>query len=286
MNRLDRTTRIHILTCILEGCSIRATVRMTGVSKKAVMRLMVEAGNVAAEFQSRLFRNLNCRRVQVDELWGFIYCKQKNVTSEITNKNAAAGDVWLWTALDQDSKLVPCWLLGGRDARAANQFVNDLASRLRNRIQLTSDGHRVYLDAVENAFGSDIDYAMLVKMYGTDTREDETRYSPAQCIGCRETPIIGRPDPSYISTSHVERHNWTVRTNMRRYTRLSNGFSRKFANHAAAVALNYFNYNLVRIHTKLRVTPGMAAGVVDRVYDVSDLVDLLENEEQAAMMAA
>lgn len=259
---------------------------MTGVSKKAVMRLMVEAGNAAATYQSHLFRNLNCRRIQVDELWGFIYCKQKNVTSEIANKNAAAGDVWLWTALDPESKLVPSWMLGQRDAVSARLFIHDLASRLRNRIQLTSDGHRVYLDAVESAFGSDVDYAMLVKMYGTDPREDETRYSPAQCIGCREAIIIGHPNLEHISTSHVERHNWTVRTNMRRYTRLSNGFSRKLDNHAAAVALNYFNYNLIRIHSKLRETPAMKAGVVDRLYDVSDLVAILESEEQQEFLAA
>jgi len=253
---------------------------MTGVSKKAVMRLMVEAGTVAWKFQDALFRNLNCRRIQVDELWGFIYCKQKTVTDEIANKNAAAGDIWLWTAIDADSKLVPCWALGGRNAYVANTFIHDLASRLKNRIQLTSDGHKTYLDAVEGAFGSDVDYAMLVKMYGADQRENETRYSPAECIGCREAIISGNPDPKHISTSYAERQNWTVRTNMRRYTRLSNGFSRTFANHAAAVALNYFNYNLIRIHGKLRTTPAMAAGATDRLYDVSDIVALLEVEEQ------
>lgn len=171
MNRLDRDTRIQVLTCILEGCSIRATVRMTGVAKKTVMRLLVEAGTAAANVQSELFRDLLCRRIQVDELWGFIYCKQKNVTNEIANKNEAAGDVWLWTALDPDSKLVPCWLLGGRDAQTAHYFVNDLASRLKNRIQLTSDGHRVYLDAVENAFGCNVDYAMLVRCTATMMRQ-------------------------------------------------------------------------------------------------------------------
>lgn len=286
MNRLDRESRIRALTCILEGCSIRATVRMTGVSKKAVMRLMVEAGNVAGKFQDQIFRKLNSRRIQVDELWGFIYCKQKNVTPEIANKYAAAGDVWLWTAIDADSKLVPCWMLGSRDAATGNFFIHDLASRLKNRIQLTSDGHRVYLDAVEGAFGSDVDYAMLVKMYGADRKEDETRYSPAQCIGCREIVITGRPDPKHISTSYAERQNWTARTFMRRYTRLSNGFSRKFENHAAAVSLNYFNYNLIRIHSKFGVTPAMEAGAVDRLYDVSDLVALLEAEEQAVEQVA
>jgi IS1 family transposase len=286
MNKLDSATRTQVLSCILEGCSIRATVRMTGVAKKTVMRLLVETGSVAAKFQDQLFRNLNSRRIQVDELWGFIYCKQKNVTPDIANKTAAAGDVWLWTAIDADSKLVPCWMLGGRDAGSAHVFVGDLASRMANRIQLTSDGHRVYLDAVEGAFGCDVDYAMLVKMYGADRAESEARYSPAQCMGCRSIPIIGQPEPKHISTSYAERHNWTVRTNMRRYTRLSNGFSRKFENHAAAVALNFFNYNLIRIHSKFGVTPAMEAGIVDRLYDVSDLVALLEDEEQRGEMVA
>jgi len=177
-------------------------------------------------------------------------------------------------------------MLGGRDAITANLFVHDLAWRLKNRIQLTSDGHRVYLDAVESAFGCEVDYAMLVKIYGNDSREDETRYSPAQCIRCREMVVIGRPDPGHISTSYAERHNWTVRTNMLRYTRLSNGFSRKFDNHAAAVALNYCNYNLIRIHGKFGVTPAMEAGITDRLYDVSDLVALLEVEELEAERAA
>jgi IS1 family transposase len=237
MNRLDRELRIKVLNCILEGCSIRATVRMTGVSKKAVMRLMVEAGNVAAKFQDETFRKLNSRRVQVDELWGFIYCKEKTATTEIANKHAGAGNVWLWVAIDADSKLVPCWMLGARDAVTANFFIHDLASRLKNRVQLTSDGHRVYLDAVEGAFGSEVDYAMLVKMFGGDNREDEARYSPAKCMGCREIVVSGSPDPEHISTSYAERQNWTTRTFMRRYTRLSNGFSRKFENHAAAVAI-------------------------------------------------
>jgi IS1 family transposase len=286
MNRLDRTTRTTVLACVLEGCSIRATVRMTGISKKAVMRLIVEAGNVAAKFQDALFRNLSCRRVQVDELWGFIYCKQKNVTATIASKNAAAGDVWLWAAIDADSKLVPCWALGSRDAYTANVFIQDLASRLKHRIQLTSDGHKAHLDAVEGAFGCDVDYAMLVKLYGADPKEDERRYSPPTCLGCKTQVISGNPDPEHISTSYAERHSWSMRTSMRRYTRLSNGFSRKFANHAAAVALNYFAYNLIRIHRTLRITPAMAAGVTNRLFDVSDLVAILEAEERETDRAA
>jgi len=250
------------------------------------MRLMVEAGNVAAKFQDAMFLNLNCRRIQVDELWGFIYCKQKNVTAQIANEHAAAGDVWLWTAIDADSKLVPCWKLGGRDAFSAHEFISDLASRLKHRIQLTSDGHKAYLDAVEGAFGCDVDYAMLVKLYGADPNEDERRYSPAKCIGCNAEIISGNPNPTHISTSFAERQNWTVRTNMRRYTRLSNGFSRKFENHEAAVALNYFAYNFVRIHRSLRMTPAMASGATNRLWEVSDLVTLLEAEERESYRAA
>ena len=239
----------------------------------------MEIGEVCADYQDRALRNLSCRRVQLDELWGFSYCKAKNVTAEIAEKVPAAGDVWLWVAIDAETKLVPCWRLGDRNAGTADDFVRDLAARLSNRIQLTSDGHRVYLDAVESAFGSEVDYAMLVKLYGND-RESETRYSPAECTGCRGIPVIGKPDAKHISTSFVERQNWSVRTAMRRYTRLSNGFSRKIENHAAAIALNYFAYNFIKIHRTLRVTPAMAAGVTDRLWDASDLVGLLEAEER------
>ena len=282
MNRLTPAARAAVLNCLIEGCSIRSTVRMTGVSKKAVSRLLVEAGAMAAEYQDRVMRNLTCRRIQVDELWTFNYCKQRNVTSEIAAKVPGAGSIWLWVAIDADTKLVPCVMLGSRNANDANAFISDLASRLRYRVQMTSDGHRPYLDAVEQAFGAQVDYAMLVKLYGQDP-EAERRYSPAQCIGAIPTVINGTPDPDHISTSFVERQNWTVRTTMRRYTRLSNGFSRKIENHMAAVALNYFAYNFIKIHRTLRVTPAMAAGVTTRLFDVSDLVALLiESESKKA----
>ena len=204
------------------------------------------------------------------------------MTEKIAARIPGAGDVWLWVAIDADTKLVPCAMLGGRDAGAAHEFISDLASRLRNRVQLTSDGHRPYLEAVESAFGTDIDYSMLVKLYGADP-EGERRHSPAQCIGAIPTVITGRPDPEHISTSYVERQNWTVRTTMRRYTRLSNGFSRKIENHMAAVAINYFAYNFIKIHTTLRVSPAMAAGVTPRLLGVADLVDLLiESESKKA----
>jgi IS1 family transposase len=284
MNKLTHEKRVQLVNCLIEGCSIRATVRMTGVAKKTVMRFVAEIGEVCAEYQDRVLRNLSCRRVQLDELWGFNYCKDKNVTPEIAAKVPAAGDVWLWVAIDAETKLVPCWRLGDRNAGTAYDFVRDLASRLGNRIQLTSDGHRAYLEAVESAIGSEVDYAMLVKLYGND-RESETRYSPAECIGCRAIPISGNPKAVHISTSFVERQNWSVRTAMRRYTRLSNGFSRKIENHTAAIALNYFAYNFIKIHRSLRATPAMAAGVTDRLWDAGDLVSLLESEERAERAA-
>jgi IS1 family transposase len=284
MNKLTHEQRTQVVNCLVEGCSIRATVRMTGVAKKTVMRFLCEIGEVCEEYQDRVLQNLPCRRVQLDELWGFNYCKQKNVTTEIQDRIPGAGDVWLWVAIDAETKLVPCWRLGDRNAGTAFGFVHDLAQRLRNRIQLTSDGHRVYLDAVESAFGSEVDYAMLVKIYGSDAPND-TKYSPPECIGCKEIRIIGSPNPKHISTSYVERQNWSVRTSMRRYTRLSNGFSRKIQNHAAAVALYYFAYNFIKIHRTLRVTPAMAAGVTDHLWDAGELVSLLEAEEVAKRAA-
>ena len=279
MNKLTHEQRVQAVNCLIEGCSIRATVRMTGIAKKTVMRLLREVGEVCESYQDRMLRNLRCRRIQVDELWGFNYCKAKNVTPEIAEKVLNAGDVWLWVAIDPESKLVPCWTLGDRGAQTAFSFIHDLKDRLANRVQLTSDGHRVYLTAVESAFGSDVDYAMLVKIFGRE-QELDTRYSPPECIGTQLAVITGIPNPKHISTSMVERQNWSVRTAMRRYTRLSNGFSRKIENHAAAVALNYFAYNFIKIHRTLRMSPAMAAGVTDHLWSISDLVDLWESEEQ------
>lgn len=286
MNRLDSKTRTAVISALVEGCSIRSTVRMAGVSKKTVMRLLVEAGAMASKFQDQMFRNLTCKRIQVDEMWAFIGAKQKNVTPEIAAKNPNAGDIWLWVAIDADTKIVPCWMLGGRDANTGAQFLYDLRKRLTSRVQLTSDGHRAYLEAVDYAWsGMDIDYAMLIKLYGAD-RSTETRYSPAECIGCKSKAIIGNPDPAHISTSFAERQNLNVRMNIRRYTRLTNAFSRKIENHAAAVALYYFSYNFVKIHRTLRVTPAMAANVTNRLWEVSDLVAMLEADERGLERAA
>ena len=278
MNRLTAAARTQVIACLLEGCSIRSTVRVTGISKKAVMRLLCEAGTACAEYQNRVLRNLSPKRLQLDELWSWIYCKKGNVTPKIATKNPHAGDIWLWTGLDADSKLIVSWRLGPRDLATAYDFTHDLAERVSQRVQITTDGLKVYLEAVESAFWEDVDYAVLQKVYGSD-QEAERRYSPAKIVSTSLEVIKGTPDPKHISTSYVERVNWSTRTSMRRYTRLSNGFSRKLENHEAAVALNYFAYNFIRIHRTLRVTPAMAAKVTDRLFDVADIVRLLEEAE-------
>jgi IS1 family transposase len=285
MNRLNAETRAQVISCLIEGCSIRSTVRMSGVAKKTVMRLLVEIGDVCADYQSKVFRNLKCRRLQLDEMWAWIYCKEKHRTEKIAKAHPDAGDIWLWVAIDADTKLVPCWTLGSRDFRTAKKFVADLASRLSNRVQITSDGHRPYVEAIDNAFGDDVDYSILQKIYGSPL-ENETRYSPAQCIGVDIRHVTGNPDPDHTSTSFIERQNWTVRTKMRRYTRLSNGFSRKLRNHAAATALNYFAYNFIQIHRTIRMSPAMAACVTHKLWNVHDLVALWESYEAAEPMAA
>jgi IS1 family transposase len=226
-----------------------------------------------------VFRNLACKRIQVDEIWAFVYAKQKNVATA-KRQDLAYGDVWTWTAIDADTKLIPSWFVDGRDSDAAIIFMDDLASRLANRIQLTSDGHKAYLEAVEGAFGSDIDYAMLVKLYG-ESPEAEKRYSPAVCIGARKTLIEGEPDPKHVSTSFAERSNLNVRMHTRRFTRLTNAFSKKVENHAHSVALFAMYYNFVRIHKTLRTTPAMAAGVSKRLWEISDIVNVLEAWEAA-----
>ena len=287
MNKLSHSQRVQVINCLIEGCSIRSTVRMTGVAKKTVMRLVLEIGDVCARYQDRVLRNLPCRRVQVDELWAFLYCKAKTVTPTIASKNPKAGDVWLWVAMDADTKLVASWMLGDRTINTASVFIEDLAGRLANRIQLTTDGHKAYLEAVEGAFGCEIDFAQLIKLYNEpSTKGNEKRYSPGECCGTRKLEIAGNPDPNHVSTSYVERQNLSARMMMRRYTRLTNAFSKKFEHHAAAVALNYFAYNFIRIHRSLRVSPAMAAGVTDRLWEVSDLVTLWESEERREQRAA
>lgn len=275
MNKLDREARSRILHLLCEGNSIRAVTRLTGASKKAVSKLMVDAGQAADWYQDRVFVNLTCKRIQVDEIWAFVYAKQKNVPLA-KKAPPQAGDAWTWTAIDADTKLIPSWHVGGRDSDAAIIFMDDLASRLANRVQLTSDGHRAYLEAVEGAFGSDIDYAMLVKLYGPSSELAKGRYSPAECIGARKVTIEGDPEPKHISTSYAERSNLNIRMHTRRFTRLTNAFSKKVENHKYAVALFALYYNFVRIHKTLKVTPAMAAKVTDRLWEIGDMVDVLE----------
>jgi IS1 family transposase len=267
----------------VDGNSIRATVRITGVAKNTVTKLLVQAGAICSEYQDRVLRNLSCRRIQYDAIWSFVGAKDKNVPAE-KKEQFGIGSAWTWTAIDADTKLVPCWMVGPRDGGAATEFIQDLAGRLKHRVQLTTDGHKPYLDAAEDAFGSEIDYAILIKLYGADGSE-EKRYSPAQCIGTRVTPITGDPDPTHISTSYVERANLTMRMSMRRFTRFANGFSKKIENHMAALALYFMYYNFVRIHQTLRVTPAMAAGVTSKLWSVYDIVNLIEARESRVQAA-
>jgi IS1 family transposase len=260
--------------------SIRAITRATGASKTTVSKLVVDAGQAAAWYQDKVFHGLTCKRIQVDEIWNFVYAKQKNVADAKAAPDGA-GDVWTWTAIDADTKLMPAWFVGSRDSESAAWFLTDLAFRLANRVQLTSDGHKVYLNAVEGAFGANIDYAMLVKLYGASPENFKGRYSPAECTGAIKTPITGGPDPKHISTSFAERANLTMRMSMRRFTRLTNGFSKKVENHAHAVALHMLYYNFVRIHKTLRTTPAMAAGISNRLWEVADMVNVLEAWEAA-----
>jgi IS1 family transposase len=272
MNRLSTAKRSAIVRALCEGCSIRATVRMTGASKNTVAKLLVELGGACSKFQDEAIRGIRSKRVQCDEIWSFIGSKEKNTSVE--KKAQGCGDCWTWTALDADSKLMISWRLGPRDTATACDFMSDVAARLANRVQLTTDGHRPYLAAVEDAFGGDVDYSMLVKLYGV-SGENETRYSPAKCLGCISTPVTGDPDPKHISTSYVERQNLTMRMSMRRFTRLTNGFSKKLENHAATVALYFMYYNFGRVHQTLRVTPAMEAGIADHVWLIDEIVKLL-----------
>jgi len=275
MNTLKTDKRCAIVRALVEGCSIRSTSRMTGASKNTITKLLVDLGCACAEYQHRVMRNLTCRRLQVDEIWSFVGCKNKNVE---TARNGGVGDVWTWVAIDADTKLVPSWLIGSRDGDAAKTFINDLASRLAHRIQLTSDGLKAYLEAVEDAFGMNVDYAQLVKLYGATSGDSpDKKYSPADCIGCKKLHVSGMPDDNYISTSFSERQNLTMRMGMRRFTRLTNAFSKKVENHGHSVAVHYMYYNFARVHMTLRSTPAMKAGVADHLWSIEEIVGLLDN---------
>ena len=282
MNKLPASERAHILQLLCEGMAIRAVARVTGKSKNTITKLLIDAGKVLGAYQDRVFVDLKTTKVQVDEIWSFTYAKQKNVP---TAKAApeGAGDTWTWTAIDADSKLVMSWLVGGRDSDYAMAFMDDLRGRLANRVQLTSDGHRSYLEAVEGAFGGDVDYAQLIKIYGKSPETAKGRYSPADCTGIKKNRVEGDPDIKHISTSYVERQNLTMRMHMRRFTRLTNGFSKKVENHAHSVALHFMYYNFVKQHKSLGgISPAMAAGVTDKLWEMKDVVALIEAEEAKA----
>lgn len=276
MNQLTTQKRAQILQMMVEGVSIRSISRMTGASKNTITKLLVEAGSACAAYHDEYVRNLNSRLIQCDEIWSFCYAKQKNVADAIAAP-VGAGDVWTWTSLDADSKLICNWVVGSRDAEYALTLMDDLRSRLNNRVQLTTDGHRAYLNAVEGAFGGDIDYAQLIKMYGAAPETKQGKYSPAECMGIKKTHVEGKPDKAKVSTSYVERQNLTMRMSMRRFTRLTNGFSKKLENHEHALAIYFMYYNFVRIHATLKVTPAMQAGVTDKLFEMVDLVKITDD---------
>lgn len=279
MNRLSNEKRAQVIACLVEGNSIRATVRMTGVAKNTVAKLLVDMGLVCSVFQDRTLRNLPCERVEADEIWSFCYAKERNVPDEKRGE-FGYGDVWTWVGMDADTKLVVSYRVGTRGLGEAREFMKDLASRLSRRVQLTTDGHRPYLSAVEDAFEGEIDYAQLVKIYGTsEPLRAGARYSPGVCLGSQIQPISGSPDLAKISTSYIERQNLTMRMSMRRFTRLTNAFSKKVENLAAAVSLHFAYYNFCRVHKSLSTTPAVAAGVTDHVWTLNELIGLLEEAE-------
>lgn len=276
MNKLTQHKRVQVIAALVEGNSVRATCRMTGAAKGTVLKLLVDLGSACAAYQDRVLRNLTCQRIQCDEIWSFCYAKEKNVPDEYKGK-LGFGDVWTWAAIDADTKLIVSSLVGGRSGAYARKFIDDLASRLATRVQLTTDGHKAYLTAVENAFGSEIDYAMLDKIYSVPVQEGQARYSPGECCGTRKLKVKGNPDMAKVSTSYVERQNLTMRMSMRRMTRLTNGFSKKIENQAHAVAIHFMHYNFCRVHQTLRVTPAMEAGIADHVWSLDELAGLLES---------
>lgn len=281
MNKLPVSTRAKILAMLCEGASMRSVSRLTDTSINTVSKLLVDAGRFCAGFHDAKVRGVKAKRVQVDEIWSFTGAKQKNVAS-MKNPVDGAGDTWTWTAIEGDTKLIVSHFVGGRDGECARWFMDDLAGHLANRVQLTSDGHKAYLEAVEGAFGADVDYAMLVKIYGASPESVKGRYSPAECTGARKERVEGSPDPKHISTSYAERQNLTMRMHMRRFTRLTNGFSKKFENHAHMVAIYAVWYNWVRQHKSLKKwTPALAAGLTDRLWSWEEVVEMMDADQPA-----
>src|SRR5258708_7165782 len=281
MNKLPLEKRVQILSMLCEGSSMRSISRVCDVSINTVTKLLVDAGLACAAFHNEKVRGVIAKRIQCDEIWAFTHCKQKRVA---TAKAApvGAGDTWTWTGICAESKLIVSWLVGGRDSGYAIEFMDDLRSRLANRVQLTTDGHRAYLEAVEGAFGADVDYAQLVKLYGEAPESMKGRYSPAECTGTVKTRIEGNPDPKHVSTSYVERQNLTMRMSMRRFTRMTNAHSKKFANHCHALAIYFVWYNWARINSAVRMSPAMAAGLTDKLMDMADIVRIVDAYENSS----
>ena len=274
MNRLPLEKRVQIVGLLVEGNSLRATSRLADVSINTVTKLLIDLGCACAQYHHENVRNLRVRRIQCDEIWSFVGAKRKNVTAE--QEANGWGDVWTWTAIDADTKLCVTYYVGDRGKHSAYNFMRHAAERIIGRPQITTDAHRPYLEAVENAFGMEVDYAQLHKIYGAPT-PDESRYSPATCIGCDMKTVTGDPDPKYVSTSFVERQNLTMRMSMRRFTRLTNGFSKKLENHGHMVALHFMHYNFARVHKTLRITPAMAAGITDHVWSLDEIAMLADS---------
>ncbi len=276
MNKLPLDKRVAILSALIEGCSLRSTSRMVGVSINTVTKFLERAGQVLGEYQHRMFRNLNCKNIQVDEIWAFCAAKEKNVPTDKQGK-LGYGSVWTFCGIDAETKIVPTWLVGHRDPCHAAMFLEDLRSRLSNRVQLTTDGHRMYLTATDKVFGDDVDYGMLVKQYGNGGGNDAaSRYSPGECCGIKKTSIIGNPEKELISTSYIERQNLTMRMRMRRFTRLTNAFSKKLVNLEYAINVHYMIYHFVTIHSTLKMTPAMKAGIADKKWSLQDVVELID----------
>jgi len=273
MNQLTLEKRTQIINLLVEGSSLRATSRVTGCSINTVTKLLVDVGRACQKFHDEKVVNVTSKRVQCDEIWSFVYSKQKNVPEGM---HGEAGDVWTWVGIDADTKLVISYYVGNRDFISANEFMEDVASRLKNRVQLTTDGLKAYLDAVEDNFPQGIDYAQLHKIYSSPTREDARKYSPAECTSTIKNPVIGSPDPIHVSTSYIERQNLTMRMHMRRFTRLTNAFSKKIENHCYAIALHFVYYNFCKIHKTLRVTPAMEVGLMNDIMEISDIVKLTD----------
>jgi IS1 family transposase len=276
MNSLSQDERIRIVAALVEGNSLRSVSRMTGIARNTITKLLVDLGEACMQYHDTHVRNLKVRRLQCDEIWAYVGAKARNVSVE--KKEIGWGDVWTWVGLDADTKLVVGYLVGGRGADWAMDFMQDCASRIRGRVQVTTDGHKAYLKAVEGAFDADVDYAQLQKIYGA-SEDTQRRYSPAKCIGCESKVVMGNPDPKHISTSYVERQNLTMHMNIRRFTRLTNAFSNKLDNHGYAVALHFMYCNFVRIHQTLRVTPAMEAGLADHAWTIAELVAVMPEQK-------